>query len=88
MNWTLSGKLSIRYDYDEMVFRFYEKPPLDLPEHEAQTLLSIAHGDQEFQSFYDFLVKIVPSMERKGDLGKKHKSDCLVRSRIASILGN
>ena len=66
MNWTLSGGLSVRYGYDEMVFRFFPKNPDDLPEDEAP-LFSLAYGEQGFQDFYDFLMKIVPSMER-GDL--------------------
>jgi hypothetical protein len=69
MNWTLSDKLSVRYDYDEMVFRFYEKEPSDLPEDQAP-LFSLAHGDEGFQSFYDFLMKIVPSMERGSSFGE------------------
>jgi len=68
MNWTLSSKLTVRYDYDEMVFRFYEKDPSDLPE--AKPLISLAYGDQGFQSFYDFLMKTVPSMERKSHLAQ------------------
>jgi hypothetical protein len=70
MNWTLSGKLSVRYDYDEMVFRFYEKEPPDSPADEVPPLLSFVHGDAEFQGFYDFLMKTVPSMQRKGRLGE------------------
>ena len=30
MNWTLSDKLSVRYDYDEMVSQFFEKDPIRL----------------------------------------------------------
>ena len=70
MNWTFSGKLSVRYDYDEMVFRFYEKEPPDSPGDDVLPLLSLVHGDAEFQGFYDFLMKTVPSMKRKGRLGE------------------
>jgi hypothetical protein len=70
MNWTLSSKLSVRYDYDEMVFRFYESEPSDLPEDEVRPLFSLAYGDEEFQSFYDFLMKLVPSMDRLGHSGE------------------
>jgi len=70
MNWTLSSKLTVRYDYSEMVFRFYEKEPPDLSGDEVLPLVSLAHGDEEFQNFYDFLMKIVPSMERKDILVK------------------
>jgi len=66
MNWTLSDKLSVRYDYDEMIFRFYERDPSDLPE--APPLFSFVYGDDGFQSFYDFLMRVVPTMERQGDL--------------------
>ncbi len=65
MNWTLSSKLSVRYDYDRMIFRFYETEPSDSEEETNPPLLSVAHGEQDFQGFYDFLMKIIPSMERK-----------------------
>ncbi len=66
MNWTLSSKLTVRYDYDEMVFRFCEKEPADSSGEEVLPLLTLAHGEKEFQRFYNFLMKIVPSMERGG----------------------
>lgn len=63
MNWTLSSKLTVRYDYDRMIFRFYATDPSDADEEASPPLLSVAHGDQEFQGFYDFLIKVVPSIE-------------------------
>jgi|SRR5579863_2546 len=65
MNWTLASKLSVRYDYDEMVFLFFEKDPSDLQENEILPRFSLAYGEDRFQDFYDLLVKIVPLMERK-----------------------
>jgi len=65
MNWTLSSKLSVRYDYETMVFRFYEADPSDSDEDTNPPLVSLAYGEQGFQDFYDFLMKAVPSMERK-----------------------
>jgi hypothetical protein len=70
MNWTLSSKLSVRYDYDEMIFRFYERDSSNLPEDDDPSQLSLAYGDEGFQSLYDFFMKIVPLMERKGHLGE------------------
>lgn len=70
MNWTFAGKLSVRYDHDEMVFHFFERDPSDLPEDEVVPLFSLSHGEEGFQDLYDFLVKTVPWMERKGRLGK------------------
>ena len=68
MNLTLASKLSVRYNYEEMVFDFYEADPSDLPEDEVLPSCSLAYGDKGFESFYDFLVKVVPLMERKRDL--------------------
>jgi hypothetical protein len=50
-----------------MVFRFFEKNP-DL--FEGKPLQSLAHGNDEFQKFYDFLMKTVPAMERKSRTGE------------------
>jgi len=44
MNWTLSGGLSVRYDYDEMIFRFFEQDPSTLPEGEDSPVRTLAHG--------------------------------------------
>lgn len=65
MNWTLSSKLSVRYDYETMIFRFYKADPSDSDEDTNSPLLSLAHGEPGFHDFYDFLIKTVPSMERK-----------------------
>jgi hypothetical protein len=65
MNWTLSSKLTVRYDYDRMIFRFYKTEPSDADEETNPPLQSVAHGEHSFQDFYDFLMKTVPSMERK-----------------------
>jgi hypothetical protein len=70
MNWTFSGKATLRYDYDDMVFYFFETDPSDLPEKEAVPLASLAHGENGFQDLYDFLVNAVPLMERKSRLGE------------------
>jgi hypothetical protein len=70
MNWTLSDKLSVRYDYDEMTFHFFEREPSDWPESELLPAFSLAHGERGFQEFYDFLMKTVRLMERKGRLGE------------------
>ena len=43
--------MSVRYDYDEMVFRFYEKKPADSPAEEVLPLLSLAHGMPSFRVF-------------------------------------
>lgn len=58
MNWTLASKLTVRYDYDEMVFHFFAS------DKDKEPLLSVSHDKKEFQAFYDFLIKTVPSMER------------------------
>lgn len=63
LNWTLPDGLSVRYDYDEMVFHFFKKDPSHSPESDAS--LSVAYGEEGFQNFYDFLMKIVPSMSRR-----------------------
>jgi hypothetical protein len=70
MNWGLSSRLCVRYDYDEMVFRFYEKNLSDVDEDQNRPRLSLAYGDEGFQEFYDFLMKTVPLMEKKGRLGE------------------
>jgi hypothetical protein len=64
MNWTLSGGLSVRYDYEDMVFSFFPENPDNLPEGDPP-ILSLAYGDERFQDFYDFLMKVIPSLERR-----------------------
>ncbi len=70
LNWTLSGKLSVRYDYDDMSFRFFETDPSDFLEGEIAPLLSLAYGEDGFQELYDFLVRVVPLMEARHRLGE------------------
>jgi hypothetical protein len=50
MNWTLSGGLTVRYDYEQMVFSFFPKNPDDLPKGEPP-MFALAHGDAVFQDF-------------------------------------
>lgn len=73
LNWSLPSDLSVRYDYDRMVFRFFEGKLSDPGEDDAPTLLVLAHGDDGFQEFYDFLTKTVPQM-KNGTLGEETKS--------------
>lgn len=65
MNWTLSSKLSVRYDYEEMVFLFYDNDPSIPPEPEPSPKYSLGYGEHGFQEFYDFLEKIVPLMQKQ-----------------------
>lgn len=58
MNWTLASKLTVRYDYHHMVFHFFTS------DKDEEPLLTVSYGKKEFQAFYDFLIKTVPSMER------------------------
>ncbi len=60
LNWTLSDKLTVRYDDDQMVFAFFDKDP----DHsdDATLLFSLAHGESGFDDFYNFLSKTVPLM--------------------------
>jgi hypothetical protein len=64
LNWTFSGKLSVRYDYDRMAFHFFETDP-DEPTSEA--VFSLCFGDDGFKEFYDFLMNDVPMMAREND---------------------
>jgi hypothetical protein len=73
LRWTLSNKMTVRYDYDEMSFDFFEKEPSDSEQGERAPLFSLAHGDQEFLDLYDFLVRLLPLMERKWRLGEDIK---------------
>lgn len=70
MNWTLASKLSVRYDYDEMVFHFFDKDSSDLQQTEVSPRFSLSCGEDGFQDFYDFLVKTVPLMETRSRLGE------------------
>lgn len=70
MNWSLSSRLSVHYDYDEMTFRFFDKGLSDVQENQDQPILVVAYGDDGFQEFYDFLMKTVPLMEKKGRFGE------------------
>jgi len=69
LNWGLADKFTVRYDYNEMVFRFFDKDP-DFSENDVSPLFSMAYGEVGFQDFYDFLVRIVPLMLRKSRLGE------------------
>jgi hypothetical protein len=64
MNWTLSGGISVRYDYEEMVFSFFEKEPPSSSDEEVSPMFCVSYGEAEFQGFYDFLIKKVPAMQR------------------------
>lgn len=55
---------TVEYDYEEMVFHFFDKDPADAPAEEVVPRWSLAHGEEGFQDFYDFLTKTVPAMER------------------------
>lgn len=70
LHWTLSDKQTVRYDYERMVFHFFETDPRAMPNQEIPPLLSLAHDDEGFQEFYDFLMKTVPLMKEKGALGE------------------
>jgi len=70
LNWGFVNELTVRYDYDNMVFQFFEKDPSTLPEKEFAPIFSLAYGDDGFLEFYDFLVRIVPLMEKKGWMGE------------------
>jgi hypothetical protein len=69
LNWSLTDKSTVRYDYNKMIFRFFDKVP-DFSVDDVSPLFSLAHGEEGFRDFYDFLVLIVPMMERKTDLGE------------------
>jgi hypothetical protein len=69
LNWCLTDQSAVRYDYERMIFHFFDQPLSGL-EDDADPLFSLAYGDENFQDFYDFLVRVVPEMQRKTDLGK------------------
>jgi len=66
LNWTLPDKRSVSCDYDQMVFYFFNRDTADSQNSEAAPLFSLAHGEQGFQEFYNFLAKTIPLMETKG----------------------
>lgn len=68
LNWALSDKMAVRYDYDKMLFHFYEGDP-DKCE-DPMPLESLAYGDDGFLDFHDFLARIVPLMQKKTDSGE------------------
>jgi hypothetical protein len=70
LNWSLAGKETVRYDYSQMVFHFFDQDPDDMSEREVEPIFSVPYGDVRFQGFYEFLMKNVPSMERNGRMGK------------------
>jgi len=49
-----------------MVFYFFNRDTADSQNSEAAPLFSLAHGEQGFQEFYNFLAKTIPLMETKG----------------------
>lgn len=69
LNWGLVDGSTLRYDYNEMIFRFFDKDP-DHSDNDVSPQFSLAHDEEGFQDFYDFLVRIVPLMERKSSLGE------------------
>jgi hypothetical protein len=69
LNWGLTDKSAVRYDYDRMIFHFFDRPLSGLDE-DADPLFSLAYGAENFQDFYDFLIRVVPEMHRKTDLGE------------------
>lgn len=72
LNWGLADKSNVRYDYDEMIFRFFDEDP-NLSKNDVSPLFSLAYGEEGFQEFYDFLARVVPLMSRKTDLGEDIK---------------
>jgi hypothetical protein len=60
MNWTLASKLTVRYDYDRMIFHFYATEPSDANTETNPPLLSVAHGEPGFQDFHDFIIQVHP----------------------------
>ena len=62
-------KSTVRYDYDEMIFHFFIEDP-DFSKTELSPLFSLAYGQEEFQDFYAFLMRTVPLMSKKSDLGE------------------
>jgi hypothetical protein len=62
-------KETVHYDYDAMVFHFFDTDP-GWPEPEVEPTVSIPYDDPRFQDFYNFLMKIVPSMARSSRLGE------------------
>jgi hypothetical protein len=69
LNWSLTDKLAVRYDYERMSFRFFDHR-LSVVEDDADPIFSLGYGEASFQDFYDFLVRVVPEMQRKTDLGE------------------
>jgi len=60
----------VEYDYDEMVFNFFDKEPDDaVDEGGATPVCSLSHGGDGFQDFYDFMTKTVPAMEKRSREG-------------------
>lgn len=69
LNWGLSDKATVRYDYDKMIFHFFDEDP-DFSKTELSPLFSLAYGEVGFQDFYNFLMRTVPLMSKKSDLGE------------------
>jgi hypothetical protein len=69
LNWCVSEEETVHYDRDAMVFHFFDTDP-GWPDTEVKPTVSIPYGDPRFQDFYNFMVKIVPSMARGSRLGE------------------
>jgi hypothetical protein len=69
LNVSISERMSVKYDYENMVFRFFDGDLSSADQEGARPRTSISYGQPGFQEFYDFLVRVVPIMERKGDVG-------------------
>jgi hypothetical protein len=63
LNWSLTDNSTVRYDYDEMVFHFFNENP-DSSESKILPLFSLAYGEEGFQDFHKFLVRTVPLMNK------------------------
>ena len=70
LNLIFSGGLTVKYDYDEMIFHFFEKEPKrDCPDTD-RPVHSLRFGDEEFDDFYNFMIHTVPAMGRSARAGK------------------
>jgi len=66
LNWTLSDGLGVRYDYENMIFSFFQKEGNRMLGTNTKDLgIYLKYGDQHFNDFYNFLMKSVPKMSSK-----------------------
>ena len=63
LNWSTPSKLSVRYDYDQMAFSFYDQDP-DFAPNELPPMYVLREGEAAFKDFYNFLMKEIPRMQR------------------------